>query len=89
MGKKVECGTERGKGMLFSELKCKEVINCRDCERLGRVYDIELDECGCIKKLFVGSKGRFLKILTGEQEYVICFQQIKQIGMDIILVDCG
>lgn len=75
--------------MLFSELKCKEVINCRNCERLGRVWDLELDDCGCIAKLYVGSRGRFLHVLTGEPDYIIGFQQIRQIGPDIILVDCG
>ncbi len=75
--------------MLFSELKCKEVINCRNCARLGHVLDLELDDCGCIAKLFVGSKARFMHVLTGESEYVIGFQQIRQIGSDIILVDCG
>lgn len=74
--------------MMFSELRCKEVINCRDCKRLGRVMDLELDDCGCICKLYIGNRIRFLHILTGEPEYVICFKQVKQIGPDIILVDC-
>ena len=35
--------------MLFSELKCKDVINIRDCKKLGHVCDLEFDECsGCI-----------------------------------------
>ena len=34
--------------MLFSELKCKDVINVRDCKKLGHVCDLEFDECsGC------------------------------------------
>ena len=28
--------------MLFSELKCKDVINVRDCKKLGHVCDLEL-----------------------------------------------
>ncbi len=75
--------------MLYSELKCKEVINCKNCQRLGRVLDLELDDCGCIVKLYVGSKARFLHVLTGETEYEICYKNICQIGDDIILVDCG
>lgn len=40
--------------MLFSELKCKEVINLRDCRKLGHVTDFEFDQCtGCICKLIV------------------------------------
>lgn len=74
--------------MLFSEMKCKEVINCRDCKKLGKVMDLDLDDCGCIQKIFVGSKVRFMHVLTGEPEYVIGYKQIRQIGPDIILVDC-
>lgn len=75
--------------MLYSDMKCKEVINCKNCQRLGRVLDLELDECGCITKLYIGSKARFLHAITGEPEYVVCFKQICQIGEDIILVECG
>ena len=49
--------------MLFAELKCKEVINLRDCKQLGRVADLEFDERnGCIHKLLVptGNNGEFL-----------------------------
>ena len=50
--------------------------------------DMDLDDCGCIQKIFVGSKVRFMHVLTGEPEYVIGYKQIRQIGPDIILVDC-
>ena len=78
--------------MLFSELKCKEVINIRDCKRLGKVADFEFDHCtGCIKKLIVPASGCFCCFFKSEPDYVICYNQIKQIGPDIILVDihCG
>ena len=40
--------------MLFSELKCKDVINIKDCRKLGRVCDLEFDPCsGCICKIMV------------------------------------
>ena len=38
-------GRKDGDKMLFSELKCKDVINLRDCKKLGRVSDLEFDEC--------------------------------------------
>ena len=39
--------------MLFSELKCKDVINMRDCKKLGRISDLEFDQCsGQICKVF-------------------------------------
>ena len=38
--------------MLYSELKCKDVINIKNCKKLGRVCDMELDPCsGCICKI--------------------------------------
>lgn len=75
--------------MLFSELKCKEVINIRDCRKLGRVQDIEFDCCtGCIEKIYIPACcGKFGCLFPTEPDYVICFREIKQIGPDIILVD--
>ena len=74
--------------MLFSELRCKEVINIRDCRKLGRVQDIEFNVCtGCIEKIFIPACGKFRSFFPTEPDYVICFNEIKQIGPDIILVD--
>jgi len=74
--------------MLFTELKCRDVINIRDCRRIGKVSDLEIDECnGCILKIMVSECGKFLNFLNTSQDYVICFKDIKQIGPDIILVD--
>lgn len=76
--------------MLFSELHAKEVINIRDCKRLGRVSDFEFDECnGCIHKLIVpGNSNKFFNFFQCDQcDYVIPYRNIKQIGPDIILVD--
>ena len=75
--------------MLFSELRCKEVINIRDCKKLGRVQDIEFNPCiGCIEKIFIPACGGKLGyFFPTEPDYVICFNEIKQIGPDIILVD--
>lgn len=73
--------------MRFSELREKEVINVCDCRRLGFVEDIAFDSCsGCIEKLFVPVPGKCCGLLAPEFEYVICFNQINQIGPDIILV---
>lgn len=75
--------------MLFSELHAKEVINIRDCRRLGRVSDFEFDECsGCIHKLIVpGCCNKLCCFFKSEQDIVIPYKNIKQIGPDIILVD--
>lgn len=74
--------------MLFSELRCKEVINIRDCKKLGRVQDLEFNPCnGCIEKIFIPACGKFGSFFPTEPDFVICFNEIKQIGPDIILVD--
>ncbi len=74
--------------MLFSEFKCKDVINIRDCKKLGRVCNIEFDPCsGCICKIMVPGENKLFNFLRCEPEIVIPFKDIRQIGPDIILVD--
>lgn len=75
--------------MLFSELKCKEVINLCDCRKLGKVQDIEFNPCtGCIEKIYLPiCSNKFGIFFQPEPDLVICFNEIKQIGPDIILVD--
>lgn len=74
--------------MLLSELKKKEVINLKDCNILGHVTDLEFDPCsGCIQKLIITDKGAICSLFQCNQDYVICFKQIKQIGPDIIIVE--
>ncbi len=74
--------------MLFSELKCKDVINIRDCKKLGRVCDLEFDECkGCICKIMVPESAKMLNFLRCEGPISIPYKDIRQIGPDIILVD--
>ena len=74
--------------MLFSELKCKDVINVRDCKKLGHVCDLEFDECsGCICKIMEPGGNQWLGFLRCEPNIVIPYKDIRQIGPDIILVD--
>ncbi len=74
--------------MLYSELKAKEVINVRDCRRLGHICDLELDECtGQIHKIIVPGKCKWLNVINCEGNISICYKDIRQIGPDIILVD--
>ena len=68
--------------MHFCELKEKDVINRCDCKRLGRVSDLVLDpKNGCICAIVVPG------LLGPDQEYVIPWKKICQIGPDIILVE--
>ena len=74
--------------MRFSDLKAKDVINLRDCKKLGRINDLEFDECkGCIRKIIVAEKAGIMNFFCCGEEFCIPFCNIKQIGPDIILVD--
>ncbi len=74
--------------MQFSEFKTKEVVNLRDCRKMGHVIDFEFDEgTGCISKIIVPGVSKLKCIFRSETDYVICYSDIKQIGPDIILVD--
>lgn len=74
--------------MLLSELKKKEVINLKNCERLGRVCDLEFDECtGQICKLIIPGENKWCSLFGNAQDYEICYKDIKKIGPDIIVVD--
>ena len=57
--------------MLFSELKCKDVINTKNCKKLGKVCDLEFDPCsGCICKIMVPGGNKTSFWLTFPAEYV-------------------
>lgn len=74
--------------MLYSEFKAKDVINIKDCRKLGKVCDLEFDPCsGCICKIMVPGGNKLFGFLNCEPNMAIPFKDIKQIGPDIILVD--
>ena len=70
------------------EMRQKEIINVKDGCRYGYISDIELDhETGKVKKIVVPGPGKLFGVFGREQEYVIPWDKVKQIGDDIILVD--
>ena len=70
------------------DLKQKEVINIKDCRRLGFVGDVDFDiKTGCIIAIIVPGPGCFCGFLGREKEFIIPFCDICQVGDDIILVD--
>ena len=74
--------------MRICDLKQKEVINIKDCKRLGFVGDVDFDICtGRMIAIIVPGPGCVWGFLGYEKEYVIPFCDIKQIGDDIILVE--
>ena len=74
--------------MRISELKQQEIINVKDCKRLGFAGDVDFDmKTGCLLALIVPGPGCFCGFLGREKEYIIPYQDICQVGEDIILVD--
>lgn len=71
-----------------SELQKKEVINIHTGERLGFVYDIDIDlENGKITALRIPPQNKLFNIFVKNEDYVIPWDKIKKIGNDIILVN--
>ena len=70
-----------------SELQKKEVINIHTGERLGFVYDIEIDEeNGKIISLRIPAPNKLFNFFTKNEDYIIPWDSIKKIGNDIILI---
>ena len=71
--------------MSASELRRREVINADTAEKLGFVYDMDIDfESGKIDAIIVPK--RSFPFFFKKQEYVIPWSNISAIGKDIILV---
>ncbi len=74
--------------MTFLDLKQKEVINCKDCKRIGFVADVEIDPCsGQICALIVPAPVHLFSCFGKNEKYYIRFCDVVRIGPDIVLVD--
>lgn len=73
----------------ISDLRMREVVNVVDGKRLGVIKDIDLDmEAGAIRAIVLpGSTGFFGSFMGRNEDYVIPWNRIKKIGMDVILVE--
>ena len=74
--------------MRICDMRQKEVINLCDCRRLGYVADVEFNpKKGCIEAFIIPGPGGICSLFGREQEYVIPYCCVKQIGEDIVLVE--
>lgn len=75
-------------GTRVTDLRCKEVINITDGQRLGLIADVEvkLPE-GQILALVVPGPCRFFGIFGRRDDFVIPWHCIRRLGSDIILVE--
>ena len=73
--------------MRLCELREKDVINICTCRKIGYVIDIEFDKKSCHATALIVSQGIRFFNLFGNDELVIPWCNIKQIGPDVILVE--
>ena len=75
-------------GTRVTELRCKEVINITDGQRLGFVSDVEVQlPEGKVLALVVPGPCRFFGLFGRKDDFVIPWNCIRRIGSDIILVE--
>ncbi|UOQ43126.1 YlmC/YmxH family sporulation protein [Halobacillus salinarum] len=73
--------------MKISDLQVKDVIAMETGERLGYISDLDIDtNRGRLKGLVVTLKGKAMGLFGKEEELVIPWDQIVNIGADVILV---
>jgi YlmC/YmxH family sporulation protein len=71
-----------------SDLQEREIINVIDGRRLGPIKDIDIDiETGKITALILPGAGRFLNIFGRREDYIVPWEKIIRIGVDVILVE--
>ena len=67
------------------DLHQKEVINIRNAERLGFIYDLEVDlETGQIINLII-PRHRFF--FFRKEDYIIPWHNVVMVGKDLVLID--
>lgn len=72
----------------ISELREKEVINLYNGERLGYIYDFDIDlEKGIITGVVIPSEGKVLSFFSKNHDIIIGWNKIIKIGSDTILVN--
>ncbi len=78
--------------MRISDLRLLDVVNVKDGRRLGTIKDLDLDlERGVVKGIIVPgpstSRGFFGS--GKSDDYIVPWDRVKKIGVDVILVDAN
>ena len=69
------------------DLKQREVINIVNAERLGYVYDVDIDfESGKIRSIIIPHNRSLFNIFSKRSDYIIPWEKIVSVGRDIVLV---
>ena len=73
----------------ITELRNKEVISSKNGCRIGYVSDVEIStNDGRLTAIIIWGKNRFGGMFGREEDIRICWENIKVIGDDTILVEC-
>ena len=79
--------------MRISDLRLLDVVNVKDGRRLGPIKDLDLDlERGTVKGIIVQGPGRSRGSFFGSgksDDYIVPWDRVKKIGVDVILVDAN
>ena len=81
-----------GQTMRISDLRLLDVVNVKDGRRLGPIKDLDLDlEKGVVKGIIVPGPSRSWGLFgSGKSEdYIVPWDRVKKIGVDVILVDAN
>lgn len=72
----------------LSDVRDKEIININNGERMGYIYDFELDlEEGKVVAMVMSRSSKVLGLFGKNDDLIIYWDDIIKIGTDTILVD--
>ncbi|OEF99535.1 YlmC/YmxH family sporulation protein [Vulcanibacillus modesticaldus] len=71
----------------ISEFQTKDVVNIFDGKKLGNVTDLEIDlRHGRVESLIVPAQSKLFGLFGNGAEYIIPWNNIIKIGVDVVLV---
>ena len=74
--------------MTLCDLKGKDVIQFRTGENLGRIDDLRFDEVtAALQAAVLRGRRHFFGLLGRDEDLEIPWQNIKSIGLDVVMVD--
>ena len=69
------------------DLKQREVINIVNAERLGYIYDVDIDfETGKITSVIVPGRRNIFSFFSKRNDYIIPWDKIITVGRELVLV---
>ena len=72
--------------MRMSELQSKDIIDLSDGKKIGRIIDAVIDDLGHIQLLII-LKSKMFNVLPLNNEIEVKWEQIKTIGINLILIN--